>query len=116
MCMKYEDEYGPCFDEMEGWSNDEKSLPFFLGKFNVKVNDKSKLVRMFEDLLNKCHEEKIIQPMTKEEIEIEKERKIKEEIQQAVLVSEIFYPEKYNQELERINNLKSQYVNNNENK
>ena len=72
MCMKYEKEYDCCFDPMEGWgsSYSEKSLPLFLGEFNINVKDRSGFISMFFEVLAKAHENKIIQPMTKEEKEL----------------------------------------------
>lgn len=68
MCMKYEENYGTCFDAMEGWGyNDDESLHVFLGKYGVKVDDKNALLRQFFDVLALCHETGAIRPMTEEE-------------------------------------------------
>jgi hypothetical protein len=69
--MKYEDEYGPCFDEMEGWANEERSLVRFLGQFNVHIDPKEVSEVKYEVLkvLALCHETGAIRPMTEDEKE-----------------------------------------------
>jgi len=72
VCMKYEKEYGPCFDEMEDWGfNKERSLINFLGHFNIHVDKKEMPDIKYEifKALELCHETGAIRPMTKEEKE-----------------------------------------------
>jgi len=96
MCMKYEDQYGPCFDEMEGWASEERSLVRFLGQFNVHVDKKEISEVKYEVLkvLALCHETGAIRPMTEEEkkkfSEEEKSIRISDAMGTTVLYKEEF--------------------------
>ena len=73
MCMKYEDDYGVCFDWpfiYDHLSNSGEDTPineFFQEQFNIKVNDTRKLKSSFLALFAKLHEDSVIEP--KEELD-----------------------------------------------
>ena len=92
MCMKYEDEYGPCFDQMEGWVSRDKSLIYFLGQFNIHVNpeDISDVKYEVFKALELCHETGAIRPMTKEEKDKFYEEEIKQETYEQYLHAPYF--------------------------
>lgn len=76
MCMKYENKYKVCFDWPFIYAHMSQGglVPpieeFFKEHFDIKINDISELRRRMFDLFEKLHEEKIIEPNSKESTKV----------------------------------------------
>ena len=69
MCMKYESEYGACWDYLGFYDEDESLIVMLHREYGADVTDRNEFINRLFSLFAKMHEDGIIKPSPKQTAE-----------------------------------------------